>query len=143
MENILRSGDMAIYNPTFGPAIVTVRPGILIGSCATVMAVKSPVCVQGDEISAMVPGCPYISGGFVTPGVGTLKILSLGADQLSMKTKCGKKPVMLKGTTFQAQFQVMVPAMQPTPGGPVPDPVPLYMGTGTFQTTNMTVQDKG
>lgn len=143
MDNILRTGDMAIFNPTFGKAVVTPMPGILTGTGVTVNAVMMTCCVQGDEKKVLVPGCAYISPPFVTPGVGTLMIQQLGADQLSKKTKVKGKAVMLKGTTFQAKFQVMAPAMQPTPGGPVPDPVPMYMGTGTFQTTNMTVMDKG
>ena len=142
MDEILKTGDQAIYLPAFAPAVVVVRPGILSGTGRSNVS-KVPLCVQGDEISATVPGCAYISGSFVTPGVGTLSISALGADQLSMKTKCGHKPVMLKGSMFTAQFQVTVPAMMPTPGGPVPDPMPMYTGSGNFVTTNMTVRDKG
>jgi hypothetical protein len=142
-DEILRSGDQAIYNPTFGPAMVTVQPGRLTGCAPQVNAVKAQICVQGDEASATVPGCAYISGGFVIPGVGTLSISALGQDQLSKKSRSGGKFLMLKGTTFTAQFQVTLPAQIPTPGGPVPDPMPLYSGSGSFQTGNMGVRDRG
>lgn len=142
-DEILRSGDQAIYNPAFGPALVTVRPGILTGTGPRVNVTQANLCVQGDEASASVPGCPYMSGSFTIPGVGTLSIAALGADQLSKKSRAGGKFLMLRGTTFTAQFQVTVPAQMPTPGGPVPDPVPLYSGSGSFQTGNMGVRDKG
>lgn len=143
MDNVLKSGDQAIFMPAFGPAMVTVMPGIITGSAATVMVGGSPACVDGDERSVQVPGCAYISGAFVTPGVGTLSIQALGADQKSRKTKAAGKFILLKGMMFTAKFQVTVPAQQPTPGGPVPDPVPMYTGQGQFQTTNFTVFDKG
>lgn len=144
MENILKTGDQAIFMPTFGPAIVTVAPGIITGSAAQVTIGGIAVCVDGDERSVQVPGCVYISGSFVTPGVGTLSIQTLGADQKSRKTKAMGKFVLLKGTMFTAKFQVMSPAMQPNPPAPpVPDPMPMYTGQGQFVTTNMTVMDKG
>ena len=42
-DEILCSGDKAIYNPTFGPALVTMQPGTLIGSASQVSAVKATV----------------------------------------------------------------------------------------------------
>lgn len=141
VDFILKTGDQAIFFPTFGPAIVTVIPGVLTGSAANVLIGGQPVCVAGDERNVIVPGCMYISGSFVTPGIGTLSIQALNADQKSTKTKAGGKFVLLQGTTFTAKFQVMSPAMMPTAGGPVPDPVPQYTGQGQFQTTNFTVKD--
>lgn len=144
MDQILRTGDQAIFMPAFGQAVVVVAPGTLTGSGAPVTVAGMTVCVDGDESSVTVPGCAYVSGNFVTPGTGTLLIDSLGADQLSKKTTVGGKAVMLKGTTFVAKFQVMSPAMQPNPPAPpVPDPAPSYVGQGQFQTTNTTVTDGG
>jgi hypothetical protein len=74
--------------------------------------------------------------------VGTLSISALGADQLSRKSRAGGKPIMLRGTTFTAQFQVTVPAQMPTSGDPVPDAMPLYTGSGSFQTRNRRVRDR-
>lgn len=130
--------------PNFGAAIL-LAPAITVitGSAATVMAVKSVVCVEGDEKMVMLPGIPYMSGSFVTPGVCMLTIDSLAADQKSTKTKATGKAVILKGNMFTAKMTVMAPAMMPAPPGPpVPDPVATGMGQGMFITTNMTVTDK-
>jgi hypothetical protein len=48
--------------------------------------------------------------------------------------------MILKGATFQASFAVSSPAMQPTPAGPVPDPVMTKPGTCQFITTNINTQ---
>ena len=141
-DEILRSGDKAIYYPTFGPALVTVQPGTLIGSAPQVNALKAQVCVKGDEASATVPGCPYVSGVFTIPGTGTLSISALGADQLSRQSRAGGKYIMLRGTTFTAKFEITVPAGKPGPDGPTPDPMVVYTGSGMFQTRNMTVRDE-
>ncbi len=132
-----------MYNPQFGMATVSVRPGVLSGTGNKVNASGPQICVNGDEDSAVVSGCAYIAGPYSIPGVGTLSITQLGSDQLSKKTKSGGKTIMLKGTTYNAKFQVNSPAQMPTPDGPKPDPTPQYAGTGTFMTTNMTVKDKG
>ena len=47
--------------------------------------------------------------------------------------------MLLKGATFQAIFQVTVPAMQPTAVGPIPDPLVVKPSTAQFITTNVTV----
>ena len=142
-QEILSSGDQVIYRPNFGPAVVTVQPGTLTGTGWEVTIQGAVVCVQGDEASAAVSGCPYTAGGYTIPGAGTLSIAALGTDQLSRRNSVKGKPVMLRGTTFTAQFQVTVPAQMPTSSGSVPDPVPLYTGSGAFQTVNGKVLDKG
>ncbi len=145
MDQIIRTGDQAQFNPTFGAAILLAPAiGIITSSVPTVFAVRMNACVQGDEATVVVPGIPYMSGSFVTPGVCTLTIMALGADQTSMRTKIGGKPVIVKGTTFTAKMQVIAPAMQPNPPAPpIPDPVPMNTGTGMFITTNATVFDHG
>jgi hypothetical protein len=70
--------------------------------------------------------------------MGTLSIM-LAPLNLSKKTQNGK-PIILKGATFQASFAVSSPAMQPTPAGPVPDPVMTKPGTCQFITTNINTQ---
>jgi hypothetical protein len=47
---------------------------------------------------------------------------------------------LIKGTPFVAEFTVMAPAMQPTPAGPVPDPVAKKPGMAEFITTNVLVK---
>lgn len=136
-DYVLTDGDLANFLPIFGSAIVTVRPGILMGGGKAKLLGKKQ-CVYGDEKKVMVPGCMYISGSFSIPGAGTLMIQSLAPNQKAMKTKdCGRS-VLLKGMMFTAKFQVMVPAMMPVPlAPPVPDPVPFYPGQGNFITTNI------
>jgi hypothetical protein len=145
MDQIIRTGDQAQFNPNFGAAILLAPAiGVITGSAATVMVAGMIACVEGDEKSVVVPGIPYMSGSFVTPGVCTLTIQMLGADQTSKKTRIGGRPVILKGTTFTARMQVLSPAMQPNPPAPpIPDPVPMNMGTGMFITSNVTVIDRG
>lgn len=142
-DEILRTGDQAIYEAVFNPALVKVQPGTLTGTGRPVKIIQQAVCVQGDEASATVPGCAYVSGGFTVPGVGVLSISSLGADQLSPHCRSGGKPLLRRGTRFTASFQVTVPAQMPTPGGSVPDPISLYTGVGRFETGNVKVRDKG
>ena len=138
---ILTTGDLAMFNPVFGQAIVTVIPGNLVGTGKD-MINKKLVCVDGDEKTVVVPGCPYMTPVHNIPGMGILTIDSLAANQKAQRTKSNNKPVLLKGGTFKAKFQVLVPAQQPTPAGPVPDATPQYSGNGTFITTNFRVKGK-
>lgn len=145
MEQIIRTGDQVQFNPNFGAAIL-MGPAITVitGSAMTVKVAGMVACVQGDELKVQLPGIPYMSGSFVTPGTCMLTIQALGGDQLSKKTKIGGKFVIVKGTTFTAKMTIMSPAMQPNPPAPpIPDPVAVNVGTGMFITSNMTVQDKG
>lgn len=136
LDTIIIDTDQAVFQPAFGAATVVVRPGIMKGTGKTTLQGKF-VCVDGDEKQLMVPGCMYTAGAFSAPGVGTLKIEALAGNQLTTKTKSGGKPVILKGATFTAKFEVQVPAMNPAPPSPVPDPMSMYMGQGQFVSTNV------
>ena len=138
---ILITGDIVMFNPTFGQAIVVVQPGTLSGTSTDKIGGMA-VCVEGDEANVMVPGCTYMAPPYVIPGVGMLSIDSLGSDQVAHKTTSSGTAVLLKGSTFNAKFQVMVPAQQPPPGPgpPIPDSTPDYSGTGSFITTNVRVK---
>ena len=140
-DYILITGDKAMFNPNFGQATVTVRPGDLIGTGKDKINQKL-VCVDGDEKKVTVPGCPYITPQYSIPGVGMLIIESLAGNQKAKKTKSGNKPVLLKGRSFKAKFQVMVPAMQPSAPSPIPDATTQYSGSGTFVSTNFKVKGK-
>ncbi len=131
---ILVEGDKASFLPTFGMATVVVRPGALRGSGPGTLAGKK-VCVDGDEGTVSVPGCPYTAPPYVVPGIGTLEIAAVAGDQKAKKTRTGGQPVLLKGSQFTASFGVDSPAQQPGPP-PVPDPTPSYSGQGMFVTTN-------
>lgn len=136
---IVIEGDMASFMPAFGPAIVVVQPGTLQGSGKASLSGKK-ACVDGDEKNVQVPGCMYMTPVYCIPGTGTLKIDSLGGDQKAQKTKSNGKPVLLKGSTFTAKFEVQSPAQQPpkppVQPNPIPDSTSQYSGTGTFITTN-------
>jgi Contractile injection system spike tip protein len=136
---ILMTGDKAMFNPNFGQAIVVVRPGDLLGSGQAKISGKL-VCIDGDEKKVIVVGCTYMTPQYSIPGVGMLSIQSLAGNQKAKKTKSGGKPVLLKGASFQAKFQVMVPAQQPSAPSPIPDVTPQYAGTGSFMTTNLKVK---
>ncbi|MBP5974995.1 hypothetical protein HW132_20205 [Brasilonema sp. CT11] len=134
LDFILTTGDQAMFIPTFGKAIVVVRPGFLIGSGRAKVQGKT-ICVEGDEKKVIVPGCPYTSPPHLIPGAGILTIQSLAANQKARRVKSGGKAVLLKGSTFTAKFQVILPATQPTIP-PKPDTTLQYSGTGTFMTIN-------
>ena len=65
---IIKTGDLATFNPTFGTATVVVVPANMTGS-AQFKIDGSIACVQGDEAKVSVPGVVYISGGFTVPGM--------------------------------------------------------------------------
>ena len=138
---ILVDGDMANFLPNFGAAVVVVRPGTLQGSGPATFNGKK-VCVDGDESKVSVPGCTYMTPQYSIPGTGTLKIAALAGNQKAKKTNTGGKPVLLKGGTFTAKFEVQSPAKQPPPGTspPIPDATPQYSGSGMFITTNIKFQ---
>lgn len=138
---ILMEGDKAIFLPTFGAAVVVVQPGTLQGSGPATINGKK-ICVDGDEKNVSVPGCSYMTPQYSIPGTGTLKIAALAGDQKAKKTQTGGKPVLLKGSSFTAKFEVQSPAQQPPPGpgSPIPDATPQYSGSGMFVTTNVKFQ---
>ncbi len=137
---ILKDGDLANFIPVFGAAIVVVQPGKLAGSGASTINGKN-ICIDGDEKKVSVPGCAYISGPHSIPGVGTLKISALAANQKAKKTYSAGKLVLLKGAMFTAEFEVQAPALNPSvaPAPPQPDAMKKYTGQGMFVTTNVKV----
>jgi len=138
---IVIDGDMALFNPNFGPATVVVQPGTMRASGPASVTGKK-ACVEGDEKNVSVPGCIYLTGQYSIPGAGTLTIAALGGDQKAIKTATGGKKLILKGSTFTAKFTVNAPAQQPPPGPgpPIPDATPEYSGTGAFVAMDATVK---
>ncbi|MFL4470114.1 hypothetical protein ACERZ8_09625 [Tateyamaria armeniaca] len=132
MDFVVLSNDQAIFDPVFSAAIVVSSPGVITGSTPQ-NSNGVTACVVGDEASVLVPGVTYSVGAMVG-GVGSLSILALGPDQQAQKTTSAGRPLILKGTQFRAQLQVIVPAMNPMSG--FPDPLPIHFGTGSFQTVN-------
>ena len=138
---IIKAGDTVVFNPAFGPALVTVAPGTMSVS-GKAKVDGSIVCVVGDEAAVAVSGVAYTVGAFTIPGTGTLTIAALGVDQTGKKTSALQNPLILKGSTFTALFTASLRAGQPNPPGPpTPDPVGTFTGSGQFITTN--VRTKG
>lgn len=134
---ILVDGDLAMFQPTFGPATVVPKPGKLAGSGPGTLMGKN-LCVVGDEGKVAVLACTYMTQIYSVPGLGTLKIAALSSNQKAQKTSTGQKSVLLKGATFTAKLEVTTPAqyVDPATGSLIPDPNAQYSGSGTFVTTN-------
>ena len=136
---VIKTGDMiqiTVPPPALVPQLMAPVP--LVGSSTSVSIGGQFVCLQGDELPAAIKGpLTYTAPPFVTPGTGSLQII-LMPNNLTTQSMNGS-PMLLKGATFQALFQVQSPAMQPTPGGPVPDPLMVKQCTAQFITTNTTV----
>jgi hypothetical protein len=137
---IIRTGDMiqvTIPPPAIVPMLLAPVP--LVGTGVTVTAVGMAVCLEGDELPpALRVPLPYTAPPFVTPGMGTLMVTLLPTNK-TLQTVNGRA-ILIKGATFPAQFQVTVPAMMPTPVGPVPDPLVVKPGMAQFITTNLTAK---
>ena len=138
-DYILIDGDIVLFLPSFPPALVIPLPATLKGSGKN-NAHKKVVCIEGDEKEVKVQGCMYMAAPYVIPGVGTLKIDALAAEQKAEKTQSGGKAVLLKGKSFKALFEVQTPAQMPPPAS-TPDPNPSYSGgKGMFISKNLTVK---
>ncbi len=139
-DYVVKTGDFIKFTippPTVVPMIMAPVP--LVGTSTDMTVMGMPVCLEGDELPPMLRApMPYTSPPFVTPGVGTVSVTLLPLNK-TMTTKNGKA-LLIKGTPFPAEFNVTTPAMQPTPGGPVPDPVMKKPGLAEFITTNVTVK---
>lgn len=136
---ILRTGDLLkvmIPPPVAVPMLVAPVP--LLGSGTNVLVEAMEVCLLGDELpSELKVPLPYVEPPFTIPGTGSLTLTLLPAN-MTARTLRGK-PILIKGQQFPALFTVEAPATQPTPAGPVPDPVVEKPGTAEFITTNATV----
>jgi hypothetical protein len=137
----MKTGDMiqiTIAPPAIVPPLMAPVP--LVGTSTSMMVGMMLVCLDGDELPPplLVP-LPYTSPPFVTPGMGTVKV-TLTPTNKTAQTKNDNKAILIKGTPFMAEFTVTVPAMQPTPAGPVPDPVAKKPGTAQFITTTVNVK---
>src|SRR5262245_770137 len=102
-DYVLVDGDQVLFQPIFGPATVVVQPGKLRASGPSVETKR--VCVEGDERGVAVAGCQYVTPTHVIPGVGTLKIQRLAADQVGQTRYDGRR-VLLRGMSFVASFDV-------------------------------------
>lgn len=136
---VMRTGDMVkITIPP--PAVIPTleAPAPLEGSAEAITIDGMAVCLLGDELPEfLAEPMAYTAPPFAIPGMGTLK-LTLTETNMTVMTRSGK-PLLIKGGPFMAMFTVTEPAQQPTPAGPVPDPVVEKPGTAEFITTNESV----
>lgn len=128
-NQIIIDGDLALFLPhSFAPLIFTpLSPIGPISANSQAEASKLATCLSGDEKSVSVP-VTYISPSFPIPGAGILVIKQLSPDQLTQETTLNGAPLIIKGSQFIAEFQVSMPASNPT----APDPISLYTGAGEF-----------
>lgn len=133
---IVTNGDqiqVTILPPAVVPPLAAPVPLVATGFASVD---GRAVCVEGDELPPALRGVlPYTSPPFVVPGAGKLSV-TLGGSNKSAVASDNDKAMLLVGQTFQAKFEVQVPAQQPTPGGPVADPTPQYSGTARFLSTD-------
>lgn len=133
MRLILRDGDHAIFDTTFGGAIVTAPAGTLTGS-SRVKVGGGRACVLGDEALVVVTAAYSVPLTGSVGGTGLLSIIAVSSDQRSDSSKSAGIPFIIEGSRFQAKLQVVSPASGPSGT----DATPMYMGGGAFSTSNTT-----
>ncbi len=135
---ILCDGDLVMFEPTFGPAIVTMTGPVKITGSGLAKIGGKNICVMGDHLT--VSGdCTYINGAFTTPGTGKLTIVSLLPPQMLPTISAGNKPMMVKGQKFIALFTRLSPALNTTGPSPLPDVTPMLPGNGMFMPSQFQV----
>jgi hypothetical protein len=137
-NSIIIDNDLVHFLPTFGLATVVAAPVKISGTGKPVAGQK--ICVEGDEKSIKVQGT-YTTPAFPTAGAGTLVLGTLKPDQLTQKTTCEGKKIILRGAGyFMAKFEVQAPASNPPAG--TTDAVTSYPGQGKFINANSKVTAK-
>ena len=136
MDYIVVNGDMVVFLPLFGAAIVGAPPGEIEGSGPAMLG-GEPICIEGDEASVEVANAPYIAAPYLG-GMGTLTIEELGGDQLTEKTTIDGTPALLVGDKFKAKFTVNVKGTDPSSGNQ--DTNSEYSGEGLFISFNFKLQ---
>lgn len=137
---VIKTGDMiqiTIFPPALVPPLMSPIP--LIGTSTNTTVNRMLVCLEGDELPpALRAPLPYTAPPFVTPGMGMVSV-TLTPTNKTLLSK-NSKAMLIRGGVFPAEFTVTVPAMQPTPAGPVPDPVVKKPGQAQFITTTVNVK---
>jgi hypothetical protein len=126
--------QIQIDSPCLVPQLVA--PVSLVANGQSTVS-DNKVCVEGDELPPSIKNVSlsYMSGSYVKPGTGTVKV-TLNDDNKTSVSKDVDRKILLKGSSFTAEFDVQSPAMMPSATGLVPDPMSKYSGTAQFITTN-------
>lgn len=137
MKLFLRTGDQAIFDTAFGPALVIAPPGVITGT-SRIDLEGLCACIEGDESSVGVMASYSIPGTSLTGGTGILTIEGLAADQTSRTASSTRTPLLREGTRFRARLQVVVPAFLTDSV----DTQPVHYGGGHFATSNSRAHDR-
>ncbi len=139
---LIKTGDIVMFEIAVGAAKIISPPTIPISGTGTDTVMFTKGCLEGDEKKVKLPVF-YISPPYVIPGNALMTIKKLNKDQLSKKTKCDNKKIILKGSSFDTEMNVTVPAMKVNEATGVPEPSTTmkYSGKGNFITTNTAVTD--
>lgn len=131
-KTFLLTTDTARGTTLQGGTLLPFAPGVVFGSASCTDSMNQ-VCVEGDEKKVVFAPCGYMTPSHPIPGMVLCKISKLHASHLSeIATDNGKKILYIGSSPFETEYQVTVPAQQPTPTGPVPDTTVTYKGTGVF-----------
>jgi hypothetical protein len=126
--------QITIDSPTVVPALMA--PVSLQASGFTKVS-DNKVCIEGDEIPPSLKSpLMYMNPPYVVPGTGKVSVTLKDANKTSVTTDDGDKKILLKGSTFDAKFDVQSPAKMPPNSGSTPDPNSSYSGTAQFISTN-------
>jgi len=136
---IIVEGDEIVFKP-LGPVQIMSPPQVkwvITQADATGLmkveghTVVTPLDIVNKEFPIVAT---YTQTTYVTPGSGPqgFMITALHADQTSKQAKTNKQPMVLKGTTFQAEFYDKVKAIDPAPKPPLQDTRPSYPCIGEF-----------
>lgn len=127
-NSVIINGDKLQFDTKFGDKTVTpVGPAIILGTGKATIN-NQPICIQGDEKKVSVQAT-YFTSTYVTPGTGILTISSLADDQQA-KFFTAETAVIVEGSQFNARFQPVSPARDPSQK---PDPaLSPVSGKGKF-----------
>ncbi|MEP5340737.1 MAG: hypothetical protein ABJL44_00055 [Algibacter sp.] len=139
MDLVIMDGDKVQFSTIGAITLLPPMPETVIEASGETTINGKKVCVEGDEKKIEIANCSYTMPPFTIPGSGTLKIKSLGPNQLTQKRKSGGKSFILKGKLFIAIFEVKSPAKQPPPVN-TPDPMPFYIGQGKLIPSNTNIK---
>jgi len=148
-KSFLVLADMVLFLPSLGgPAILMAPAMVPVTSKSKNLASFRGITLEGDEKQWIVYAAPYTNPPHVIPGVVMCKIKKLHSSHIAKKIQESGKSVLLVGNApFDAEFQVLVPAMEPPKAPldpPKPDPKPMYQGKGKFiQPADSRVENNG
>ncbi|WP_440974365.1 hypothetical protein [Pseudomonas koreensis] len=121
--------DTLILPTQFDDCTVTVTAQALIrAEHGQVFIANKRACVASDVEAVHLPAT-YVTAAFPTPGSGEV---TLQVNSAAKRSHADGQPLLLRGDSFLAVFNIRVPATNPTPGVP-PDVIRELKTPGSFQ----------